>query len=44
VVPLDICGIILGSPYFYVRDINFRRRVNQYMLVKDRNPYDINAH
>jgi hypothetical protein len=26
VVPLDICGVILGSPYLYVRDSIFRRR------------------
>jgi hypothetical protein len=25
VVPLDICGVILGSPYLYVRDAIFRR-------------------
>jgi hypothetical protein len=23
VVPLDICGVILGSPYLYVRDAIF---------------------
>jgi hypothetical protein len=42
VVPLDICGVILGSPYLYVRDAIFRRRENQYRLVKD-GKYAINA-
>jgi len=28
VIPLDICGVILGIPYFYVRDNIFIRRVN----------------
>jgi hypothetical protein len=28
VVPLDICGVILGSPYLYARDAIFRRREN----------------
>jgi hypothetical protein len=35
VVPLDVCGVILGSPYLYVRDAIFRRRANQYRLVKE---------
>jgi hypothetical protein len=44
VVPLDICEVILGSPYFYVRDVIFIRRVNQYRIVKDGKLYAINAH
>jgi hypothetical protein len=28
VVPLDMCGVILGSSYLYVRDAIFRRREN----------------
>jgi hypothetical protein len=44
VVPLDICGAILGSPYVYVRDTIFRRRENPYRLVKDGKSYAINAH
>jgi hypothetical protein len=44
VVPLDICGVILGSPYLYVRDVIFRRRANWYRLVKDGTSYAINAH
>jgi hypothetical protein len=24
VVPLDVCGVILGSPYLYVRDAIFK--------------------
>jgi hypothetical protein len=42
VVPLDICGVILGSPYLYVRDSIFRRRENKYRLVKDGNAHAIN--
>jgi hypothetical protein len=36
VVSLDICGVILGSPYFYVRDAILRMRENQYGLDKDK--------
>jgi hypothetical protein len=28
VVPLDLCGVILGRPYLYVRDSMFKRRDN----------------
>jgi hypothetical protein len=28
VVPLGVCGDILGSPYFYIRDAIFKRREN----------------
>lgn len=44
VVPLDVCGVILGSPYLYVRDAIFRRRANQFGLVKYGKTYAINAH
>jgi hypothetical protein len=44
VVPLDVCGVILGNLYLYVRDAIFRRRENQYRLVKDGKEYTINAH
>jgi hypothetical protein len=30
VVPLDICGVVFGSPYMYLRDAIFIRRDNQY--------------
>jgi hypothetical protein len=33
VVPLVMCGVILGSPYLYVRDASFSRRENQYRLM-----------
>lgn len=36
VVPLDVCGVILVSPYLYVIDAIFRRKANQYELVKKR--------
>jgi hypothetical protein len=44
VLPLDICGIILGSLYLYMRDVSFRRRANQYRKFKDEKYYTINAH
>jgi hypothetical protein len=44
VVPLDICGVILGSSYLYMRDVIFKRRENQYRLFKDKKSYVINAH
>eukprot|EP00253_Pinus_taeda_P025508 PITA_25508 len=33
-VPLDICGIVLGSPYLYDRKAIFYRAENKYLLVK----------
>jgi hypothetical protein len=30
VVPLDVCGVVFGSPYMYMRDAIFMRRENQY--------------
>jgi len=44
IVPLDMCGVILGSLYLYVRDAIFRRRENPYQLVKDGKAFTINAH
>jgi len=44
VVPLDVCRVILGSPYLYVRYAIFSRRYNQYNLVQKGREYDINAH
>ena len=35
VVPLDICGIVLGSPYLYDRRAIFYREHNQYHLFKE---------
>ena len=34
VVPLNICGIVLGSPYLYDRKEIFYRKHNQYKLFK----------
>jgi hypothetical protein len=28
VVPLDVCGVVFGSPYMYMRDAIFMRREN----------------
>jgi hypothetical protein len=35
VVPLDICGMILGSPYLYDKKAIFYREHNKYHLFKD---------
>lgn len=35
VVPLDICGIVLGSPYLYDKKAIFDRHENKYHLFKD---------
>jgi len=35
IVPLDICGIVLGSPYLYDRKAIFYRVENKYQLTKD---------
>ena len=44
VVPLDICGIVLGSPYMYDRKAFFYRKDNNYQLTKDGIEYIIHAH
>ena len=35
VVPLDICGMVLVSPYLYDRKVIFYREHNKYHLFKD---------
>jgi hypothetical protein len=44
VIPLDICGIVLGSPYLYNRKAIFHRHENKYHLFKDGVEYIIRAH
>ena len=44
VVRLDVCGVVFGSPYMYMRDVMFMWRANQYHLIKDGNSYIINTH
>ena len=44
VIPLDICGIVLGSPYLYDRNAIFYRAENKYLLVKDGIEYFVRAH
>ena len=44
VVPFNVCGVVFGSPYMYMRDAVFMRRANQYRLIKDGKPFIINAH
>jgi hypothetical protein len=44
IVPLDVCGVVFGSPYMYMRDAMFTRRENQYRLIKDGKSFIINAH
>ena len=44
VVPLDICGIVLGIPYLYDRKAIFYREKNKYNIFKDGIEYVIHAH
>jgi hypothetical protein len=44
VIPLDICGIVLGSPYLYDRKAIFYRQENKYHLFKDGVEYVVRAH
>jgi hypothetical protein len=44
VVPLDICGIVLGSPYLYDRNAIFFRKENKYHLTKEEVEYVVRAH
>ena len=43
-VPLDVCGVVFGSPYMYMCDAIFMRRVDQYRLIKVGKSFIINAH
>ena len=44
VVPLDICGIVKGSPYLYDRRSIFHRHENKYHLFKNGIEYIVRAH
>jgi hypothetical protein len=44
VVPLDICGIVLGSPYLYDRNTIFFCHENKYHLTKGGVEYIVRAH
>jgi hypothetical protein len=44
IVPLDICGIVLGSPYLYDRKSIFYREENKYFFKKDGKEYIVCAH
>jgi hypothetical protein len=44
VVSLDVCGVVFGIPYMYMRDAIFMRRESHYHLIKDGNYFIINAH
>jgi hypothetical protein len=44
VVPLDICDIVLGSPYLFDRKVVFYREENKYHLLKDGIEYIVRAH
>ena len=44
IVPLGICGIVLGSPYLYDRKAIFYRSENKYQLTKDGIEYIVRAH
>ncbi|MCY6488258.1 hypothetical protein, partial [Actinobacillus pleuropneumoniae] len=44
VVPLDISGIILGSPYLYDRKVVFYRQDKKYILLKNWVEYNVRAH
>ena len=44
VVPVDICEVVLGSPYLYDRDALFYRRQNKYHLMKYGVEFIVRAH
>ena len=43
-VPLDISGIVLGSPYLFDRKAIFHRHENKYHLFKYGKEYIVRAH
>jgi len=34
-MPINVCGVVFGSPYMYLRDVIFMRIENQYHIIKD---------
>ena len=44
IVPLNICGMVLGSPYLYDRKIVFYREHNKYHLFKNGIEFIMRAH
>lgn len=44
IVSLDICGIVLGSPYFFDWKAIFYRHENKYHIFKDGIEYIVRAH
>jgi hypothetical protein len=44
VIPLDICGIVMGSPYLYDRRAIFHRHENKCHLFKNEVQYIVRAH
>jgi len=44
VIPLDICGMVLGCPYLYDRKAAFFRHENKYQITKDGVECIVRAH
>lgn len=44
VIPLDICGMVLGSPYLYDRKAVFFHHENKYHITNDGVEYIVRAH
>lgn len=44
VIPLDICGMVLGSSYLYDRKEVFFRHENKYQIIKHGVEYIVRAH
>jgi len=44
VVPLEICGVILGNPYMWDSDGIYYKRLNKLRLVKDGKVFLANTH
>jgi hypothetical protein len=44
VVPLDVCKVVFGSRYKYMRDVIFMLRSKQDHLIKDNKSFIINMH
>ena len=44
VVPHDVGGVMLGSPYMYMPNAISMQRDNQYQFIKDGKSFTINAH
>jgi hypothetical protein len=44
IIPLDVCRVVFGILYMYMRDAIFMQRANQYNIFKGKKSFIFNMH